>query len=64
VTTLQLSPTLRVTTRTLKAKSRRLAPAPAVPAKRVQEMLLEIAFVLHATRVVAERAPGVAAKKG
>ncbi len=39
-------------------------PPAAVTAERVQEMLREIAFVLHATRVVGRMDEGVAAKKG
>jgi len=45
-------PTLqRTPTRNRKARIREDAP-PAVSADRVREMLLEIAYVLHATRVV------------
>jgi hypothetical protein len=51
--TLQRSPARRIPARTHKAPTRReAARPPAVPAERVREMLLEIAFVLHATRVV------------
>lgn len=35
-----------------------------VPADRVKEMLLEIAFVLHASRVVAKRDEEGAGEKG
>jgi len=47
---------LQATQRNPKAKSRRKASAKrAVSAERVQEMLREIAFMLHATRVVRQR---------
>ena len=45
--TLQRSPALRITARNHKCPKR-----DQVPAERVREMLREIAFVLHATRVV------------
>jgi hypothetical protein len=45
--------TVQVPHRTRKPQKRREASAtPAVPAKRVREMLRQVAFVLHATRVV------------
>lgn len=62
--TLRRSPTLRIAPGTQKTSKANQEPATAVPAERVREMLLEIAFVLHATRVVAKMEPGVAAKKG
>ena len=46
-------PTLQAPGTARKHRKRRQGSAtPAVPAERVREMLLEIAFVLHATRVV------------
>lgn len=62
--TLQHSPAPRITSGTRKSSKLDQSPATAAPAKQVREMLLEIAFVLNATRVVAKMEPGVAAKKG
>jgi hypothetical protein len=62
--TLQRTPALRIAPGTRKSSTLDREPAAAVPAKQVREMLLEIAFVLHATRVVAKMEPVVAAKKG
>jgi hypothetical protein len=60
MTTLQLSPT-----RKHKAhSSRELSHPQAVSAERVKEMLREIAFILHATRVVGRMGQDVAAKNG
>ena len=59
--TLQRSPALRIAARTQKAPKRDQALPAAVPAERVREMLREIAFVLHATRVVGRMGEGVAA---
>ena len=65
VTTLQLSPATRSSARTRKARNRHQVPATVATAERVREMLLEIAFVLHATRVVGKLdEAGVAATKG
>ena len=41
-------------------RKRKASFSRAVPAERVREMLLEIAFVLHATRVVGRLDEGVA----
>lgn len=62
--TLQRTPALRIAPGTRKSSKPDQEPATAVPAERVRDMLLEIAFVLHATRVVAKMEPVVAAKKG
>lgn len=62
--TLRRSPALRIAPRTQKSSQPDQEPATAVTAEQVKEMLLEIAFVLHATRVVAKMEPDVAAKKG
>lgn len=62
--TLRRSPALRIAPGTQKTSKHDQEPATAVPADRVREMLLEIAFVLHATRVVDRMGEGVAAKKG
>jgi hypothetical protein len=51
--------------RTRKPQNRRQASAPAaVPAERVRQLLREIAFVLHATRVVGRVGVRVAPQKG
>ena len=58
-------PTVQAPHRTRKSQNRPKASAPAaVPAERVRELLRQIAFVLHATRVVGRVAEGVAPKKG
>ncbi len=58
-------PTVQARHRTRKPQQRRKASAPtAVSAERVREILLEIAFVLHATRVVGRLGEAVAAKQG
>lgn len=63
--TLQRTPALRIAPGTRKTSKPDQEPAAAVPAGRVREMLLEIAFVLHATRVVRMMDEGgVASKKG
>lgn len=62
--TLRRSPALRIAPGTRKSSKLDQEPATAVTAEQVREMLLEIAFVLHATRVVRKMEPGVAAKKG
>ena len=58
--------TVQVPYRTRKSQKRRKASAqPAASAERVREMLREIAFVLHATRVVAKMdGESVVGKKG
>jgi hypothetical protein len=56
-------PAVQTFHRTRNLQNRRKASAPVVPAERVRQMLREIAFVLHATRVVG-REGGVAPKKG
>ena len=53
-------PTLQAPRPTRKPRKR----WPAVPAKRVREMLLEIAFVLHATRVVGRVGQTATARQG
>lgn len=63
--TLQNSPAPRITSGTHKSRKLDQNPATAVSARQVREMLLEIAFVLNATRVVRKMdEEGVAAKKG
>lgn len=52
MTTLQLSPAKRIATRTRKTSKLNKLPENAVSADRVREMLLELTFALHATRVV------------
>jgi len=44
-------------------RKRKASFSRAVPAERVREMLLEIAFVLHATRVVGRMGDATGAKK-
>jgi hypothetical protein len=57
--------TLQLPHRTRKSRKQRLPSAPpAVSAERVREMLREIAFLLHATRVVGRMIEGDAPKKG
>jgi hypothetical protein len=56
-----LMPAVQVPHLTRKPRDRK-SSAPDVSAERVREMLREVAFVLHATRVVGWR--GVAPKKG
>ncbi len=64
MTTLLSAPTRR-TGRNHKTRDASTAPRPpAVSAERVREMLLEIAFVLHATRVVGRMDDGDLPKKG
>ena len=46
-----------------KSRKRRPSASRAVSAERVREMLLEIAFVLHATRVVGRMGDATGAKK-
>ena len=56
---------LHVRTRNPRAQKRRNGARPAATAQQVKGMLLEIAFVLHATRVVAKMGgEGVVGKKG
>ena len=62
--TLRRSPALRIAPGTRKSPMLDQEPAAAVPAEQVKQMLLEIAFVLHATRVVAKMEPVVEAKEG
>jgi len=64
VRALHLSPAPRIPDRTRKVRNRDQVPATAIPAERVREMLLEIAFVLHATRVVAKMESRVADEPG
>ncbi len=65
MTTLQLSRSLRSPVRNSESRVRREVSHPAaVSAERVKETLLEIAFVLHATRVVGRREKVVLPKKG
>jgi hypothetical protein len=62
--TLRPSPAPRIAARTRKAHDSREASRPQpVSAEQVREMLREIAFVLHATRVVRRMDGGIAAKK-
>lgn len=64
MTTLQLSPRPRTSARSPKAPHRDEVSQPvAVSATRVREMLREIAFVLHATRVVRRMDEGAAAEQ-
>jgi hypothetical protein len=56
-------PAVQAPHRTRKPKNLK-ASAPAVSAQRVRHMLREIAFVLHATRVVGRVGEGVTPKKG
>jgi hypothetical protein len=55
-------PAVQIFHRTRNVQNRK-ASAPVVPSERVRQMLREIAFVLHATRVVG-RVGSVAPKKG
>lgn len=61
--TLQRSPALPAPTSTRETTKRDQVSSPAVPAERVREMLREIAFILHATRVVGRVEEGGAAKE-
>jgi hypothetical protein len=57
--------TVQLPHRTRKPHKQRKAPAPpAVSAERVREMLREIAFILHTTRIVGRRDVPVAPRKG
>jgi hypothetical protein len=57
--------TVQALHRTRKPRNPRKASAPAaVPAERVREMLREITFVLHATRVIRRRGEGGVGKGG
>jgi hypothetical protein len=62
--TLQCSRSQRSPARTRKAHDRREVSPPAISAERVREMLLEITFALHATRIVRRLDEGVVPKKG
>ena len=65
MTTLRLCPAPRNTARLPKAPDRlELSQPPEVSAERVREMLREIAFVLHATRVVRRMIEGGTSKEG
>lgn len=63
--TLRRSPNLRIAPGTQKTSKCDQVPATEVeaPADKVKKMLLEIAFVLHANRVVAKMEPVAEAKK-
>jgi hypothetical protein len=50
--TLQISPALRISSRTTSTRTPAQDTSRRVPADKVKQMLREIAFVLHATRVV------------